>query len=124
MGRLNNYCPDPFRKAGNGYNTGEQDCVWPKNVTVFPKQLQPYARRMRGKSYRKTMGVCSGRGALSDDHLDYIDGLCYRPCTDPNLPEHVPGMPYLCYKGEGLSYGRGVGKLPTILRVGRVWTPF
>jgi hypothetical protein len=93
-------------------------------VTVFPKHLQEYAKRMRGKEYPKTMGVCSGRTALRNDHLDYVDGLCYKPCTDPNLPARIPGMPYLCYKGEGLSYGRGVGKVPNVFRIGRVWNPF
>ena len=68
-------------------------------------------------------GVCSGPGALSDDHPERIDGLCYRKCP-PDLPVHVPGMPYLCYKGEGLSYGRGVGKVPSLLRIGRTFTLF
>ena len=125
LGRLNPYCPDPFRKAGNGYNTSEDDCVWPKDVTVFPSHLRDYARRMRGKRYPKSMGVCSGRGSLGNgEHLDYVDGLCYKPCTDPKLPVRIPGMPYLCYKGDGLSYGRGVGKVPNVLRLGRVWNPF
>jgi hypothetical protein len=125
LGRLNKFCPDPFRHGGNGYDTSDADCRWPDNVTVFPASLRPYAIRMRGKRYPKTMGVCAGRGAYSNEHIDYVDGLCYRPCTDPVLRERVPGMPYLCYKGEGLSYGRGAGKIPKAARIfGECWSPF
>jgi len=48
-------------------------------------------------------------------HPDRIAGLCYRKCP-AHLPVHIPGMPYLCYKGEGLSYGRGVGTIPPFVR--------
>lgn len=49
---------------------------------------------------------------------DQIDALCYKKCP-ADLPRHVPGMPYLCFKGgRGLSYGRGVGKIPPIFRFG------
>jgi hypothetical protein len=123
-GRLNSFCPAPFRKAGDGYDTSDADCAWPTDVRVFPQKYRAYARRMRGKPYPKTLGVCSGPGAISADHIEYKDGLCYRPCTDPELPARVPGMPYLCYKGEGLSYGRGAGSIPKMLRFGRVWGPF
>jgi hypothetical protein len=124
LGRLNKFCPAPFRKAGNGYDTGDGDCVWPTDVSVFPKFMRQYAIRMRGREYPKTMGICSGPGSLSPDHIEYVAGLCYKPCTDPELPARVPGMPYLCYKGEGLSYGRGVGSVPSVIRIGRVWNPF
>jgi hypothetical protein len=124
LGRLNKYCPPPFRKAGNGYDTSDADCVWPADVTLLPPQYREYGSRKRGQPYPKSMGVCAGHTALSKEHIEYVDGLCYRPCTDPELPARVPGMPYLCYKGEGLSYGRGVGRVPTLLRIGRVWTPF
>lgn len=47
-----------------------------------------------------------------------IDGLCYRKCP-PDLPNHVPGMPYLCFKGSrGLSYGRGAGAVPSVITFG------
>jgi hypothetical protein len=36
----------------------------------------------------------------------------------------IPGMPYLCYKGGPLSYGRGVGDVPSLLRVARTYTFF
>lgn len=124
IGRLQPYCPEPFRKAGDGYNTSENDCVWPTDVTVFPQAIRSYAMRKRGQLYPKTRGVCSGPGALAAGRIEYVDGLCYTPCTDPELRERVPGMPYLCYKGEGLSYGRGVGTVPSVLRIGRIWNPF
>ena len=123
LGRLNPYCPKPFQKSGNGYDTGDGDCVWPMDVTGFPQSLREYASRMRGRRYPKTLGVCAGDGALSAEHVDYVDGLCYKPCP-ADLPARIPGMPYLCYKGEGLSYGRGVGSVPGLVRFGRTWSPF
>jgi hypothetical protein len=55
------------------------------------------------------------RTILVASHPDRVAGLCYRKCPR-HLPVHVPGMPYLCYKGEGLSYGRGVGTIPPFFR--------
>ena len=55
-----------------------------------------------------------------------VDALCYKKCpvklrrdgTEYSW-KHVPGMPYLCYEGSrGLSYGRGVGEIPPIIRFG------
>jgi hypothetical protein len=49
---------------------------------------------------------------------DNVDALCYKKCPK-NLPNRVPGMPYLCFEGSrGLSYGRGVGEIPPIMRFG------
>lgn len=49
-------------------------------------------------------------------HPDKISGLCYKKCPK-HAPNHVPGMPYLCYEGSrGLSYGRGVGEPPPLWR--------
>ena len=56
-------------------------------------------------------------------HPDKVAGLCYRKCPT-NLPVRIPGMPYLCYKGGPLSYTRGVGTVPSLLRVGRTYTFF
>jgi len=43
--------------------------------------------------------------------------LCYKRC--PEGMRHVPGMPYLCFKGtRGLSYGRGVGDVPPLFAFG------
>lgn len=51
-------------------------------------------------------------------HPDKIDGMCYKKCP-ANMPNHVPGMPYLCFKGaRGLSYGRGVGEPPPLIHFG------
>lgn len=109
-GRLNKYCPEKRRRAGDGYDTEPEDCRQDPEEENSPL-------------YNKTMGVCEGPGALSDDHPDYIAGLCYRKCPE-DLPEHIPGMPYLCYKGDGLAYGRGVGRIPPMMRFGRVFSPF
>jgi hypothetical protein len=51
-----------------------------------------------------------------DKHVDRIDGLCYKKCP-ADKPNHIPGMPYLCYKGGDLSYDRGVGMIPPLFRV-------
>jgi len=60
-------------------------------------------------------GICPGPGG-GDDHTERIAGLCYRRCPK-ELPERIPGMPYLCYKGGPLSYVRGVGTIPQLLRL-------
>jgi len=58
-------------------------------------------------------GKCPGPGG--DEYVDKVDGLCYKKCPE-KLPNHIPGMPYLCYAGGDLSYGRGVGKIPALIR--------
>lgn len=60
-------------------------------------------------------GVCPGPGG-GNDHKEKKDGLCYVPCPK-DLPVRMPGMPYLCYKGGDLSYGRGAGKVPPFVRI-------
>ena len=65
---------------------------------------------------------CAKTGAkqmyCSGEHPDEIAALCYEKCPQ-DKPQHVPGMPYLCYKGtRGLSYGRGVGDVPSIFKFG------
>lgn len=53
--------------------------------------------------------TCDGYGDRTN-----IDGLCYKACPKSH-PNHVPAMPYLCFKGSrGLSYGRGAGDVPSI----------
>ena len=59
-------------------------------------------------------GKCPG--PQGGDKPDRVDGMCYGGCPK-NMPKHLPGMPYLCYAGGDLSYGRGIGKIPNILRV-------
>ena len=82
-------------------------CDWPQDRGNLPSWL---VDKSDPKNYKAT-------------HPDRVDGLCYKQCPK-EYPKHVPGMPYLCYKGEGLSYGRGVGKVPSILRIGRTFNPF
>ena len=59
-------------------------------------------------------GKCPG--PQGGDKPDRVDGMCYGKCPT-SKPQHVPGMPYLCYVGGDLSYGRGVGKIPNMVRV-------
>ena len=66
-------------------------------------------------------GVCPGPGG--DEYKSKVDGLCYKQCPK-EYPVHLPGMPYLCYKGGELSYGRGVGQVPSILRVAKKYNFF
>jgi hypothetical protein len=54
--------------------------------------------------------------AKEGEHTEKIDGLCYRKCP-ADYPNHVPGMPYLCYKGGELSYHRGGGDIPPMFRL-------
>lgn len=61
-------------------------------------------------------GVCPGPGS-DGSHVEKIDGLCYKKCP-AHLPKHIAGMPYLCYAGGVLSYGRGAGKIPSVARLG------
>lgn len=49
------------------------------------------------------------------ENTEKLDGLCYKKCP-ADKPYHIPGMPYLCYAGGDLSYGRGVGKVPSLFR--------
>lgn len=82
-------------------------CDWPQDRGNLPGWL---VDKSDPKNYKAT-------------HPDRVDGLCYRQCPK-EYPKHLPGMPYLCYKGGPLSYGRGVGRVPSLVRVGRVWNPF
>lgn len=52
------------------------------------------------------------------EHTDEVAALCYKKCP-ADKPRHVPGMPYLCFKGSrGLAYGRGVGAPPPFFAFG------
>lgn len=59
-------------------------------------------------------GKCPGPGG--NEYTDRVDGLCYKKCP-AHLPNRIPGMPYLCYTGGPLSYTRGIGKVPSMIRV-------
>jgi hypothetical protein len=80
------------------------DCVWRGKCGCWGGKI---------KGRLDNGGVCPGPGG--NDYKDRVDGLCYKECPK-NLPKHLPGMPYLCYIGGDLSYGRGVGKAPALLR--------
>jgi hypothetical protein len=82
-------------------------CDWPQDRGNLPGHL---VDKSDPKNYKAT-------------HPDKVDGLCYKKCP-PELPARIPGMPYLCYKGGPLSYGRGVGAVPSLLRIGRKFNPF
>ena len=60
--------------------------------------------------------VCPGPDPRGWDHTDKIDGLCYAKC--PPGQGHLPGAPYLCAKDPGgaLTYDRGAGKPPNLIR--------
>lgn len=78
-------------------------------------------RGLFGECWPGLVGGELGAKQLTCDNYgdrEEVDALCYKRCPE-NLPRHVPGMPYLCFKGtRGLSYGRGVGEVPPIIRFG------
>ena len=59
--------------------------------------------------------TCADVDRTNDKHWDNIDGLCYKSC--PAGMQHVPAMPYLCFKGGELSYDRGGGRVPPAFRL-------
>lgn len=72
---------------------------------------------------------CADVAATTGKHTEWLNifgngnrdikpGMCYNKCPD-EFPDHVPLMPYLCYKGgdTGLSYSRGVGRIPCTFRL-------
>ena len=59
---------------------------------------------------------CADVAATTGKHTERIDGMCYKKCP-ADKPEHVPGMPYLCYKGGDLSYPRDAGRVPPAFRL-------
>ncbi len=77
-------------------------CDWPSDRGNLPNWL---VDKSDPKNYKPT-------------HPEKVAGLCYKPCPK-DKPRRVPGMPYLCFKGErGLSYGRGVGDVPPMFQIG------
>jgi hypothetical protein len=67
---------------------------------------------LTGGDLRAKQLTCDGYGDREN-----VDALCYKRC--PEGMRHVPGMPYLCFKGtRGLSYGRGVGDVPPLFAFG------
>ena len=59
-------------------------------------------------------GRLDNGGICPKSHPDKVAGLCYKRCP-ANLPNRIAGMPYLCYAGGDLSYGRGAGTVPPMV---------
>jgi hypothetical protein len=76
-------------------------CDWPSDRGNLPGHL---VDKSDPKNYKAT-------------HPDYVDGLCYKRCP-ADKPNRVPGMPYLCMKGNRLSYTRNAGKVPPMFGFG------
>lgn len=73
--------------------------------------------RIRGYSDCYEWNLWKARQVCYDER-EIKDGLCYKKCPK-ELPDRIPGMPYLCAKlTRGLSYGRGVGTVPPIFHFG------
>lgn len=70
--------------------------------------------RCRGGELKPKKLSCKRYG---DKFPNEIASLCYAKCPE-DKPKHVSGMPYLCYKGGPLSYGRGAGTIPPIIKFG------
>lgn len=104
----------PWNWTGGGCSGGQVRgrlnnggiCDWPEDRGNLPDHL---VDKSDPKNYKAT-------------HPDRVDGMCYKQCPK-DLPVHIPGMPYLCYKGGDLSYGRGVGIVPGIFCIFG-WCPF
>jgi len=66
-------------------------------------------------------GQCTKTSDIPEDanpgdyNTEMKDGLCYKPCPE-DKSSTIAGMPYLCYKGGDLSYGRGVGTVPGLFQ--------
>lgn len=76
-------------------------CDWPENRAELPDWL---VDKSNPRNYLAT-------------HPDKVAGLCYKKCPE-NMPRRVTGMPYLCMKADKLSYGRGAGGIPPIIKFG------
>jgi hypothetical protein len=71
----------------------------------------------------RLVGRLNNGGICPDNKPDRNTGLCYSNCPK-DKPNAIAGMPYLCYVGGDLSYGRGVGKIPSLARVINKYTVF
>lgn len=81
-------------------------CDYPQDRTKLPGWLYRDATADEKKADPKVKQIAT--------HPDRVDGLCYKKCP-ADKPVRIPGMPYLCYKGGPLSYGRGVGSVPALI---------
>ena len=113
-------CPD---SGFNGYDDWGLLC-WNPIRTVDCK-----FRGLFNECWPGLVGGELGAKQLTCDNYgdrENVDALCYKKCPIKLRRDgteyswrHVPGMPYLCFDGSrGLSYGRGVGEIPPIIRFG------
>ena len=103
-------CREPI--TGGGCRT-HCDGNWDWNSGGFCKTHCEPIKGGRLKGRLDGGGKCPG--PQGGDKPDRVDGMCYARCPK-DKPYHLPGMPYLCYVGGELSYGRGIGKLPKLTR--------
>ena len=69
------------------------------------------------------VGRLNQGGVCPESHPEKEDGMCYRKCPEDKR-FHMAGMRYLCYAGGDLSYGRGVGLIPSLIRIVGKYTFF
>ena len=108
-------CPGPQDFGGN-YD--EEVKNWKKLNQKPDPIIDPRTGKMETAVQANAAGhkTCADIQQLgTDKHTERIDGLCYKKCPK-DYPNHVPGMPYLCYKGGDLSYHRGGGLIPPLYR--------
>jgi hypothetical protein len=115
-GRLDNggVCPGP-QDFGN---FDAEYKGWKDSYDKGDPVIDPKTGEMETAAQATSLGhkTCSDIDKIgSDKHVDKVDGMCYKKCPK-DYPEHVPGMPYLCYKGGELSYDRGGGMAPPLFR--------
>lgn len=104
-------CREPI--TGGGCTT-HCDGNWDWNSGGYCKTRCEPIKGGRLKGRLDGGGKCPG--PQGGPHYDRVDGMCYKRCPKEK-PYHLPGMPYLCYVGGDLSYGRGLGKIPKLIRV-------
>ena len=119
-------CPEGFLTEGlicrepitGGGCTTHCDGNWDWNSGGYCKTRCEPIKGGRLKGRLDGGGKCPGPQTDDDGQkkTDRVDGMCYKPCP-ANYPKHIPGMPYLCYVGGDLSYVRGVGRIPKLIRV-------
>ena len=126
VGRLDHggLCPGPQDFSGN-YD--DEIKKWMKSNNKPDPVINPITHKMETAVEANAAGhkTCADIDTVgTDKHTERIDGMCYKKCP-PDYPEHIPGMPYLCYKGGDLSYDRGAGRIPPVFRFFDKygWTP-
>ena len=121
-------CWAESQNVGTGRPVGLEPCPdgWKNDGLICREPIRCYSisdcfkRRKCGcrggklKGRLNNGGICPGPGGKQ--FTDKIAGLCYKQCPS-NKPKRIPGMSYLCYAGGPLSYGRGVGKIPSVARL-------